>query len=288
MRIHRFLALVTTALALTLTSAHVLEMPQKLSYNLDLYTAVNSSMYRCFAIVGGIYEIGAIALVSTLAWRARHQRSAHWTLAAAIAVALALLSWLVLVLPVNHAIAHGATWGALRPRWEYGHLVGLGFSLLGFSALAVATVLEIPAPERTVHVEASRTIHAPPERVMALYLDFDSWPDLFPATIRDTQRIATDGATTMLDVDHATAGVVRNVVTVTSPHEIVLDETRPDSRARFVHRFEPVAEGCRYTVVADVVPQGALRALGWLAPPVVRSRVQRFVLAPMQRFAEAA
>ena len=146
-RIHRCIALVITALALTMTAAHVLEMPRKLSYSIALYTAVNSTMYLYFAIFGAIFEVGAILAVGTLAWRARHQPSAHWTLAAAIAVTLSLGSWLILVQPVNSAIAHGASWGDLRLRWELGHLVGFVLSLAGFVALAIATVRDIPVPQ---------------------------------------------------------------------------------------------------------------------------------------------
>jgi len=113
-------------------------------------------MYFYFAIFGAFFEIGAIAAVGALAWRARHQPSAHWTLAAAIAVALALVSWLVLVQPVNSAVGHGASWSDLRLRWEIGHLVGFAFSLTGFAELAVATVREIPVDDRVIHVEKRR------------------------------------------------------------------------------------------------------------------------------------
>jgi hypothetical protein len=148
MRIHRFIALLITALSLAMTTAHVLEMPRKLSYSIELYTAVNSSMYLYFAIFGAIFEIGAIVAVGALAWRARHQPSVDWLLAAAISVTLALVSWLILVQPVNSAIAHGASWTDLRLRWEIGHLVGFAFSLAGFVALAIATVRDIPVPDR--------------------------------------------------------------------------------------------------------------------------------------------
>src|ERR1043165_2565165 len=148
MRIHRFLALVVTALALSMTTAHVLEMPRKLSYSIELFTAVNSTMYLYFAIFGAIFEIGAIAAVSSLAWRVRDQPSAHATLAATIAVTLALVSWVILVYPVNNAVAHGASWGDLRMRWEIGHLVGFVFSLPGFVALAIAPHRDIPIAPR--------------------------------------------------------------------------------------------------------------------------------------------
>jgi hypothetical protein len=52
MRIHRCIALVITALSLTMTTAHVLEMPRKLSYSIALDTAVNSTLYLYFAIFG--------------------------------------------------------------------------------------------------------------------------------------------------------------------------------------------------------------------------------------------
>src|ERR1044071_437 len=146
MRIHRCVALVITALSLTMTAAHVLEMPRKLSYSIALYTAVNSTLYLYFAIFGAIFEVGAIIAVGTLVWRARHQPSTYWTLVAAIAVTLSLGSWLILVQPVNRAIAHGASWGDLRLRWGLGHLVGFVLSLAGFVALAVATVRDIPVP----------------------------------------------------------------------------------------------------------------------------------------------
>ncbi len=145
MRVHRFIAIVVTALALTMTSAHVLEMPRKLSYDLDLYTRVNGSLYLYFAVVGGAYQILSIIAVGTLAWRVRHERHGRWTIAAANALALSFVSWLLLVEPVNLAIGDGATWtNALRLRWELGHLVGFVLSLGGFVLLIVGTLGEIP------------------------------------------------------------------------------------------------------------------------------------------------
>lgn len=288
MRIHRFVAILITALALTMTSAHVLEMPQKLAYDLELYGAVNASMYRYFAIVGGVYEILAILLVVALAWRGRHAGHARWRWAAAFAVVLAFVSWLILVQPVNSAIAAGASWTEeLRARWEYGHLVGFVLMLVGFIALVYETVLHVPAEEHAIHVETARTIRASPERLAALYLDFEQWPRVWPETIRGTQVLGSNGKTSTVDVEHATAGTVRNVVTVTSPREIVLEEEKPRYKARFVNRFMPASAGSRYVMSGDIVLRGPWRFLGWLARPVVRRQMQRYTLAPMQRAAES-
>jgi hypothetical protein len=131
-----------------MTSAHVLEMPQKLSYDLEMYTRVNGTLYRYFAIVGGAYEILAIIVTATLAWRVRHERSGRWTAVAATLLALAFVSWLVLVEPVNLAVAHGASWEGLRARWELGHLVGFVLALAGFSALAIGMIRDLPSETR--------------------------------------------------------------------------------------------------------------------------------------------
>jgi hypothetical protein len=76
MRILRFVTLLLAALALTMTSAHVLELPQKMEYGPDLYSAVNTTMYRYFAIVGGAYTMGAIASAAVLAVLVRHRPEA--------------------------------------------------------------------------------------------------------------------------------------------------------------------------------------------------------------------
>jgi hypothetical protein len=47
-------------------SAHVLELPQKLRYDAAMYSAVNTTLYRWFAIVGAVYQLGSIVLAAVL------------------------------------------------------------------------------------------------------------------------------------------------------------------------------------------------------------------------------
>jgi len=193
------------------------------------------------------------------------------------------VSWLIIVAPVNSAAAHGVSWADLRMRWEIGHLVGFALTLAAFAFLCVSVLLEVPVRARQrVHAEVADLVEAPPSRLMELYLDYKHWHELFPETIRGVRWIRTEGATTTLEVDHAKAGKVPNIVTVTGRNEIHLYEAKPHYEATFVNRFEPVPGGTRYTVVADVALSGALRALAWMAAPIVRARVRRFVLAPMR------
>src|SRR5258708_4286095 len=94
LRTFRFIALVLGALALTMESAQVLELAQKLQYSAEMYAAVNSTLYRYFAIVGSAYQIGAVLAAGLLAFfLRRHRRVYRWTLAGAVLLLLAFVAW---------------------------------------------------------------------------------------------------------------------------------------------------------------------------------------------------
>jgi hypothetical protein len=138
----------------------------------------------------------------------------------------------------------------------------------------------------SVHAVASQLIDAAPERVIAMYRDYGHWSDLFPA-IRGTRLIRENDTTKAIEVDHAKAGRVLNLLTVIAPGEIRLEEFKPHYDARFTNRFEPDSQGTRYTVIADVQLKGALRLLAPIARPFLRRRIAKLVLRPMKTKAEA-
>lgn len=154
LRAWRFATLLLTALALSLTSAHVLEMPQKLAYPPELYAAVNTTLYRYFAIIGGIYSIGAILAAGGLVLLLRDRPAARrWAAAGAMLLVLWLASWMAIVVPVNDEVALALAaapervpeiWMANRVRWEWGHAIGFVFELLGFCALLVSVLVDTP------------------------------------------------------------------------------------------------------------------------------------------------
>lgn len=166
LRAWRFVTLLLTALTLTLTSAHVLELPQKMAYDADLYSAVNTTLYRHFATVGAVYTVGSIVAALVLVYLVRRRRAAlAWTVAGTICLLLAFGSWLVLVVPVNREIAEAlrtapdsvpALWMRLRTRWEYGHAVGFVVELAGFCALLASVLVETPPS-----AEDARAVLAP-------------------------------------------------------------------------------------------------------------------------------
>lgn len=150
----RFVALLLAALSLTMESAHVLELPQKMQYDAQMYAAVNGTLYRYFAIVGGLYQLGSIVAAGVLAWLVRRRRPAFgWTLAGALLLGLAFAVWLAAVAPVNGQIAEAmlvapdsvpALWTQLRARWEYGHAAGFIVQVIAFACLLISMLVETP------------------------------------------------------------------------------------------------------------------------------------------------
>ena len=153
----RFITIVLAALALTMTSAHVLELPQKMTYAAEMYAAVNTTLYRYFAIIGGPYQIGSIVSAIVLTMLVYRSVTFRWALAGTLLFIAAFVSWLILVLPVNREIAAAleaspqavpALWLQLRDRWEYGHVTGFVLHFAGFCALVISVVRDTPRNSR--------------------------------------------------------------------------------------------------------------------------------------------
>jgi hypothetical protein len=162
----RGITIVLAALALTMESAHVLELPQKMHYDAQMYTAVNMTLYRYFAIVGGAYQVGSIVVAAVLAFLVRRRRpSFGWTLTGACYLLLAFGIWLAVVAPVNSQVAAvwrsapesvPAVWMQLRNRWEYGHAAGFIVQLVGLCALVLSVLVETPQSPPQEHGEQER------------------------------------------------------------------------------------------------------------------------------------
>ncbi len=150
----RFATLVLAALAMTMEWAHVLELPQKLQYDPALYSAVNTTLYRYFALVGGPLQIASIVAAAALTVVARRRRGVWGAeLVGCMGLAAAFAVWLAVVAPVNDMIAavfHSAPeqlpdrWLGLQMRWELGHAAGAALQLIGFCALVASVVRDTP------------------------------------------------------------------------------------------------------------------------------------------------
>jgi hypothetical protein len=137
-----------------------------------------------------------------------------------------------------------------------------------------------------IQVEASILIHAPAERLAALYLDHAHWSRLFPKTIRGVRLVRQSPAETVVEVDDRTAGPVVNVIRPRSAREISLEEFKPTFDATFRNSFEPTPDGTRYRVTADVRLKRPFAVLAPFLHGYVRRSIRRYVLEPMRTYAE--
>jgi hypothetical protein len=87
------------------------------------------------------------------------------------------------------------------------------------------------------HAEASIIIRASRARVAQLYRDYQSWPQLFSATVRGVRLVRSEGGRTELEIDHR-EGKVPNVMTEVSPERVDLWEAKRRYEGSFVNRFE--------------------------------------------------
>jgi len=145
----RFTSLYLTAITLSLTLCHLLEMPPKMQYGEALYMAVQHSLYLHFAWVGAIAEVGAVASLIALCVLVRKRGHIfHLTLAATVCVAAGLAVWFVFVSPANTQMAAWtgiplpANWTDVRRQWEFGHAASAILDLIGFGALALSATME--------------------------------------------------------------------------------------------------------------------------------------------------
>ena len=138
----------------------------------------------------------------------------------------------------------------------------------------------------TVRVREAMTIRTAPEKAAALYLDYEHWPRLFPATIRGVRLLRERQGEITVEVDHRTEGRVVDIIRPESPSVIVLDEFKPRFAATFINRFDASPAGTQYTVDADVRFRGVYALIAPFLQDVVRRRIRQFVLEPLRVAAE--
>ena len=129
-RAWRFITLMLTSLSLSLSMTHLLELPQRIQFDQQLWVRVTvfENVYRWFGSVGAAFEITAILTTIVLAFLVRKCGSTfYWTLGGAIFLILAFVSWFVFITPMNVEFARWLTnpvpvaWTRYRDQWEYEH-----------------------------------------------------------------------------------------------------------------------------------------------------------------------
>lgn len=149
----RFATLMLTSFSLSLSMAHLMELPRRIQFDRDLWVRVTvfENVYRFFGSVGAVFEVGSVLMAIALVYWVRDRgASFYWTLGGASLLALALLSWIAFVAPVNAELANWLThpvpadWNEYRNRWEYAHAVNAVIKIVGVGLLVASVIIETP------------------------------------------------------------------------------------------------------------------------------------------------
>ena len=140
--------LLVAALSLGASWSHVLQIRGKAGWDAALWRTVMESLYRDYALLGAVTEIGAIVLAWMLVLACRRVPAARsWAIAGALLFSFAFFGlWLGQVAPINQVFAGWSPdamppdWQAYRDRWELWHAVIAAVKALGFGSLARAAL----------------------------------------------------------------------------------------------------------------------------------------------------
>jgi hypothetical protein len=142
LRICRWISVVCTGVTLAALSAHVLELPNKLDLDAQLWLAVQQNLYQGWGPVIGPFEVAAIVSAWTLTYLVRNDfQLVIPTVVSATCLNLALVVFFSLNAPVNDAFATWtphtipANWAEYRARWEAGHAIRFVLVLVAFVTL---------------------------------------------------------------------------------------------------------------------------------------------------------
>lgn len=152
-RAWQFITLMLTSCSLSLSMAHLLELPQRIKFDQQLWVKVTvvENVYKLFGSVGAAFEITAIMTAIVLAFLVRGRGSAfYWALCGTIFLVLAFVSWIVFVAPMNAEFAKWLTnpvpadWTQYRNQWEYAHAVNAFIKIIALSSLTISVLVETP------------------------------------------------------------------------------------------------------------------------------------------------
>lgn len=140
----RFIAVLSTAVAMAAGFAHLLELPNKMTLTREEYLTVQQ-IYRGWALLG-VVIVGALVTTGAVAVLVRDRPSEFYlTVTAAVCIALSLVVFFLFTYPTNQQTRNWTTlsdnWEALRGQWEYSHAVGAGLYFLALSSLTLSLLV---------------------------------------------------------------------------------------------------------------------------------------------------
>lgn len=148
-----FASLFLMALSLGASWSHILQIRGKAGWGGPMWRTVMETLYRDYATLGAVTEIGAILAAWVLVvalWR-RGQPGRGWALAGALLASFAFFGlWIGMIAPTNAILATWtpatmpADWVRWRDSWELWHAVIAGVKALAFGALILGVLSRSP------------------------------------------------------------------------------------------------------------------------------------------------
>jgi hypothetical protein len=141
LRILYFLALMLTAIAMSLALAHLFELPNKIDLGAAHYLIVQRN-YDNWATIGLVVPAAFLSVVALTIMLRSTGTPFTLALIALLLLVGELIAFWGLIFPVNHATQNWTmlpdNWEALRAQWEYSHAVRAILYVSAFGALVMS------------------------------------------------------------------------------------------------------------------------------------------------------
>lgn len=144
----RLVTVMVTALSMSLSFSHLLQLPPRMSFDGPTWITTQQ-VFPLYGSVGAVLEIGSVALAGALAYAVRRRPSFVWTLAGALCLAAALVVWIAFVAPANAHISQWSPdhlaegWERWRTQWEFAHAARAVLHVGGLALLVQSLLTEI-------------------------------------------------------------------------------------------------------------------------------------------------
>jgi len=138
-----FAALMSTAVALGASLAHLFELPNKIDLGRDAYFTVQG-LYRGWNQLAYVLVIEFMSIIAIIILSRDDRQVRLWATVALLSLVAAQAVFWTFTYPANVATnnwtAIPADWERLRRNWEYSHAAGAIFQLLAMTSLVIAAL----------------------------------------------------------------------------------------------------------------------------------------------------
>jgi hypothetical protein len=138
-----FAALMSTAVALGASLAHLFELPNKIDLGRDAYFTVQG-IYRDWDQLAYVLAIEFVSIIAIIILSRDDRQVRLWATVALLSLVAAQAVFWTFTYPANVATSNWtaipADWERLRRNWEYSHAAGAIFQLLAMTSLVIAAL----------------------------------------------------------------------------------------------------------------------------------------------------